>query len=267
MNITIQNELASAVCRTHGAELLSYKNAAGKEYLWQKDPAYCPKTSPVLFPYVGAVPENVTIHGKAYAIPRHGFVKDMEFSVSGQGADYVVLTVSPNDFTRSVYPYDFRFSVTFRLNGPSLEVTYGVSNLSSETMPFLVGGHPAFFCPMEEGEHFTDYMLRFEDGDVPDLHLKYPMFDNDAILYEGLKHRNVRLIHQETEKGISFDFPGFESVAFWTPIRKDAPFLCIEPWCAGTMDQVENTNLLEKKYVQFLSAGEHRDYEFSFRPC
>ena len=93
------------------------------------------------------------------------------------------------------------------------------------------------------------------------------MFDNDAILYEGLKHRTVRLIHQKTEKGISFDFPGFESVAFWTPIRKNAPFLCIEPWCAGTMDQVENTNLLEKKYVQFLSAGEHRDYEFSFRPC
>ena len=30
---------------------------------------------------------------------------------------------------------------------------------------------------------------------------------------------------------------------------------------------IENTNLLEKKYVQFLSAGEHRDYEFSFRPC
>ena len=31
MNITIQNELASAVCRTHGPELLSYKNAAGND--------------------------------------------------------------------------------------------------------------------------------------------------------------------------------------------------------------------------------------------
>lgn len=267
MNITIHNEQASAVCRTHGAELLSYKNADGKEYLWQKDPAYWAKTSPVLFPYVGAVPDTVTIHGREFAIPRHGFVKDMEFDVKEQGEDYVVLAVEPDDFTRSVYPYDFRFYVTFRLNGPALEVTYGVSNKGREEMPFLIGGHPAFFCPMEEGEKFTEYLLRFEDEDVPDLHLEYPMFDNDAILYENLKHRTVRLIHQTTERGIVFGFPGYESVAFWTPIRKDAPFLCIEPWCAGTMDQVPNTNLLEKKYVQFLEGGMHRDYVFSFCPC
>ncbi len=49
MNITIQNEFASVTCRTLGAELLSYKTAAGKEYMWQKDPAYWAKTSPVLF--------------------------------------------------------------------------------------------------------------------------------------------------------------------------------------------------------------------------
>ena len=40
MNITIQNAEATVTCRTHGAELLSYKTAAGKEYMWQKDPAY-----------------------------------------------------------------------------------------------------------------------------------------------------------------------------------------------------------------------------------
>ena len=134
-------------------------------------------------------------------------------------------------------------------------------------MPFLIGGHPAFFCPMEEGEHFTEYMLCFEDENVPDLHLQYPMFDNDAMLYENLKNRTVKLIHQSTKKGIRFDFPDYLSVAFWTPIKKDAPFLCIEPWCGGTMDQVPNTNLLEKKYVQYLPAGRTRDYRFSFRPC
>ena len=81
MNITIQNEFASVTCRTLGAELLSYKTAAGKEYMWQKDPAYWAKTSPVLFPYIGAVPETVTIHGVDYKIPRHGFVKDAEFEL------------------------------------------------------------------------------------------------------------------------------------------------------------------------------------------
>lgn len=267
MNITIKNEFASAVCLTHGAELISYKTAEGKEYLWQKDPAYWPKTSPVLFPYIGPVPETVTIHGKDYAIPRHGFARDQEFEVAAQGEDHVTLAIEAGEATKDIYPYDFRFTVTFRLDGPVLQAIYGVENRSGEKMPFLVGGHPAFFCPMEEGEHFTEYMLRFEDEDVPDLHLQYPMFDNDAILYENLKHRTVKLIHQCTEKGVQFDFPGYESVAFWTPIRKDAPFLCIEPWNGGTMDQVPCTDMLQKKYVQYLPAGEKKDYLFQFKPC
>ena len=64
MNITIQNEYASAACTTLGAELLSFRMAGGKEYLWQRDPAYWAKTSPVLFPYVGPVADTVAIYGK-----------------------------------------------------------------------------------------------------------------------------------------------------------------------------------------------------------
>jgi len=166
MNITIQNEHAAVICQTLGAELLSYRTASGKEYLWQKDPAYWAKTSPVLFPYIGAVPQAVVIHGKAYDMPRHGFVKDADFAVSEQSADYVVLSTCATDATRAVFPYEFTFTLTFRLEGPKLLVTYGVINQSQEEMPFLIGGHPAFFCPMEEGEHFTEYLLRFEDEEV-----------------------------------------------------------------------------------------------------
>lgn len=267
MNITIQNEYASAACTTLGAELLSFRMAGGKEYLWQRDPAYWAKTSPVLFPYVGPVADTVAIYGKEYKLPRHGFARDYEFEAVQQGGDFVVLKLAANEETKKVYPYEFVFTVTFRLDGPSLTVTYGVVNQDTSEMPFLIGGHPAFFCPMEEGAKFTDYMLQFEDEGVADLHLNYPMFDNDALLYEGLKHRTVKLVHRETKKGVRFDFPDYLSVAFWTPVKKDAPFLCIEPWNAGTLAQVPNTNLLEKKYVQFLGAGESKDYRFSFEPC
>lgn len=267
MNITIKNEYAAVTCQTFGAELLSYQTAEGKEYLWQKDPAYWAKTSPVLFPYIGPVMQAVVIGEKAYDMPRHGFVKDAEFVVAEQGADYVVLSTAATETTKAVFPYDFLFTVTFRLTGPKLSAVYGVVNKSQEEMPFLIGGHPAFFCPMEEGEQFTEYLLQFEDEDVEDLHLQYPLFDQDAILYENLTRRTVKLIHQCTEKGIQFDFPDYPTVAFWTPIKKDAPFLCIEPWCGGTMDQVPDTRLLEKKYVQYLKAGEAKEYLFAFQPC
>ena len=267
MNITIQNEHAAVICQTLGAELLSYRTTSGKEYLWQKDPAYWAKTSPVLFPYIGAVPQAVVIHGKAYDMPRHGFVKDADFAVSEQSADYVVLSTGATDATRAVFPYEFTFTVTFRLEGPKLLAPYGVINQSPEVMPFLIGGHPALLRPQEEWGPYNEYFQGLVDEDGEDQHIKYTMFDNDAVLYENLTHRTVKLIHQCTEKGIQFDFPDYLTVAFWTPIKKDAPFLCIEPWCGGTMDQVPNTHLLEKKYVQSLSAGQARDYRFSFQPC
>ena len=87
MNMTIQNEFASVTFKTQGAELLSWKMADGKEYLWQRDPAYWAKTSPVLFPYVGPVPDTVNIHGTEYKLPRHGFVKDAEFHMKEDGME------------------------------------------------------------------------------------------------------------------------------------------------------------------------------------
>ena len=267
MDIKIQNDSASAVCQTFGAELLSYQTKDGKEYMWQKDPAYWAKTSPVLFPYIGPVLSPVQIHGKAYDMPRHGFVKDAEFEIAAQGEDFVTLKTESNPKTLAVYPYEFTFTVTFRLNGAALDVIYGVVNRSGEELPFLVGGHPAFFCPMEQGEKFTEYLLHFEDNDKEDVALNYPLFDNDAILFEDFKVRTVKLIHQETKRGIQFDFPDYPSIAFWTPIGKEAPFLCLEPWCSGTLDQAPNTNLLEKKYAQTLSAGELKDYRFTVAPC
>lgn len=42
----------------HGAELCSIVSG-GKEYLWQADPAFWKRHSPVLFPIVGSVGQHV----------------------------------------------------------------------------------------------------------------------------------------------------------------------------------------------------------------
>ena len=120
----LENELIAIEVEEHGAELKSLvRKNTGKEYMWKADPKFWGRTSPVLFPYIGAVPETVTIHGVDYKIPRHGFVKDAEFEVAEKGDDYVILSTGTNDYTTSVYPYDFRFTVTFRLEQAKLVVT------------------------------------------------------------------------------------------------------------------------------------------------
>ena len=54
---TISNEQLTIQVSPHGAELCSIF-ANGKEYLWQADPAFWKRHSPVLFPIVGSVWEN-----------------------------------------------------------------------------------------------------------------------------------------------------------------------------------------------------------------
>ena len=54
---TISNKQLTIQVSPHGAELCSIF-ANGKKYLWQADPAFWKRHSPVLFPIVGSVWEN-----------------------------------------------------------------------------------------------------------------------------------------------------------------------------------------------------------------
>ena len=51
---TLKNDILSIAVNNHGAELTSIKKN-GVEYLWQADPAFWKRHSPVLFPIVGSV--------------------------------------------------------------------------------------------------------------------------------------------------------------------------------------------------------------------
>ena len=105
MNITIQNEFASVTCRTLGAELLSYKTAAGKEYMWQKDPAFWGKTSPVLFPIVGNLRnDTVTFDGKPYTMAKHGLCRAAEFTIENVSDTDASFSYSYNEETLAYYP-------------------------------------------------------------------------------------------------------------------------------------------------------------------
>ena len=72
---TISNSQLSIQVSSHGAELCSIISN-GKEYLWQADPAFWKRHSPVLFPIVGSVisPRRCNLSSyPTWICPRHGF--------------------------------------------------------------------------------------------------------------------------------------------------------------------------------------------------
>lgn len=63
----IKNEQLCVQISAHGAELQSIKNADGKEFLWQGDPAYWNRRSPLLFPVVcGLWKDTYRLNGLEY---------------------------------------------------------------------------------------------------------------------------------------------------------------------------------------------------------
>lgn len=266
---TIENDQLKISIAAKGAELKSiYHKQHQLEYMWEGDPAFWDKTSPVLFPIVGALKDNTyTYEGKSYHLPRHGFAREKEFNVSEQKEDSITFTLHSDKDTLAVYPFSFIFYIIYTLDRNKLTVTYSVQNKEEEDMLFSVGGHPAFKVPLIEGTEYNDYRLIFDqeeqagswliskDGlilDTPqpllqqtrELPLTKELFAKDAIVFKYLRSDAVQLTSEKTPHGLEFSFEGFPFLGIWA--APGADFVCIEPWC-GIADSVDADGELENK--------------------
>lgn len=264
-----------------GGQLCSFRGADGREVIWQADPTVWAQHAPVLFPVCGAVPEDgISMQGTAYPMKKHGFTRNAAFTVAHQGEDFVDLVLTPTAESRSMYPFDFAFHVTYSLFANGFTTTFLVENRSQQTMPFCVGGHPAFICPMEGGASFEDYQLVFsqrengrnaltnasglidgwetlaglQDGRV--LPLKHQYFDErDALMFTELNSRSVELVHRETGRGLRCDFPKMEVLAVWSKPQMHAGYVCLEPWHGMPSRTDESGRMEDKAFVTLLEPG------------
>ena len=114
---TLSNGKLTIQVSEHGAELSSLK-ANDKEYLWQADPAFWKRHSPVLFPIVGGVWENVyRVDGKEYPLGQHGFARDMDFTLVAESDDKVLYELNYTEETLAKYPYKFKLCIGYALEG------------------------------------------------------------------------------------------------------------------------------------------------------
>ena len=143
---TLQNDFIRIEVNTLGAELYSLFNLkTGEEMLWQGDPAYWKRRSPVLFPIVGSVWENKFLYnGKQYEMSQHGFARDMEFSLTEKSDSRVTYELHSSEATKELYPADFVLKISYELIGNSVKVTWQVVNNGEQDMHFQIGAHPAF---------------------------------------------------------------------------------------------------------------------------
>lgn len=281
----ISNEKITIQVDSLGAELKSLKSLPdNREYMWHGDPAYWGRTSPVLFPIVGGLKGGTyRLDGREYAMGQHGFARDMEFQLKSQVATEIWFALSDDEETKKKYPYPFRLEIGYELTGRTVVVKWRVSGQGKEPVWFSIGGHPAFLCPIDPGTDQTQYRLVFdakdrivssciEGGLVGKEKKTYPLrdgmlpitadlFDEDALVIEGDQAHSVALARPNGKPylTVTFDAPLF---GVWSPPKKKAPFICIEPWY-GRCDSVDFAgDFKDREWTQKLSEG---DFEAAYQ--
>lgn len=279
MRTTLSHAGFTAVIDHRGAELVSLIDDTGREFMWEGNPAYWGKHSPVLFPIVGTLKNNSYRYaGKTHRLSRHGFARDREFALIDRNDHQATFALRSDDETLVGYPFHFELQLTYSLSNGKLTIDYKVFNLNDVVMPFSLGAHPALALP----ENFEDYAIVFEHDDAPVsyllendlisdntmtlaladrvLPLSYELFANDALVFKKLKSQKLT-ITKDGKPLLTVDYHGFPNLGLWT--KPEAPFLCIEPWF-GYADTVDASGeLLEKEAMIHLSERGNFETKFS----
>lgn len=275
---SIENQQLRISIHPKGAELQSiFHKESQTEYMWNGDPAFWGKHSPLLFPIVGSLKANTYYYkDKAYTLPRHGFGREMVFGVEEQTSGSITFLLRSGEQTRTNFPFDFELRVIYRLMAAGFSTTYQVANPAQEPLYFSVGGHPAFRVPLVPGTGYTDYYMEFDDAltaprwpiskdglietrpepllrDARTLPLAKELFARDAVVFKHPASSGIALRSARTERGLRMDFSGFPFLGIWA--APNADFVCIEPWC-GIADSVDsNQQLTKKEGINRLEAG------------
>ena len=268
--ISLSNDVISAQINTLGAELCSLKNTENKDFIWEGDPAYWGKHSPVLFPIVGTLKNNTYTHNnKEYILTRHGFARDMEFELVDLTANTATFSIQSNSTTLASYPFQFELQIQYTLLHSTLEIAYKVINKDTTEIPFSIGAHPAFALP----GNFENYSLEFEkvepleytllENDLVSTQtetiatnsnfvpLTHKLFERDALIFKKLESKSLTIVEKEIPR-LKVHFEDFPNLGIWTKVG--APFLCIEPWFGYSDTTETNGDLFEKEGIIVLKS-------------
>lgn len=272
-----------------GAELTSIKYH-GEEFLHQGEKVldsngkvYWKRRAPILFPIVGSLKNNTTIiNGEKFEMLQHGFARDMKFDMLKISEREHIYVLKYNQETLKMYPFKFELYVSYLIDNNKLIVKYKVKNLDDKTMFFGIGGHPAFAINLKENKYRLEFDEKEENAkfyqldnglisyknnyinksimsNEKSISIGKDTFTHDAIIMGNLKSKKIRLIENNNTR-LVLDFTGFKYLGIWS--KKNAPFICIEPWYT-TADYTDSNSIFEEK-KENIKLEENEEFECSY---
>ncbi len=279
----LENDFLRVSVSDAGAELVSVIDKdRNTERIWTGDPAVWNRHAPILFPFVGKVMDGkYRIDGKEYSMKtQHGFARDLDFACIEETPGSVTHCLESSDWTRERYPYDFRLTVTHRLDGKQLYVTWTIENPGEERMYFSIGGHPGFLLPegvLKEncsivfpGADLLRYRNASKAGYALPEEKKLSLTDSctpyledipDTWIFEDGQVSRVGIRLPDGTPYVMLRCDHFPMLAVWA--NPKGPFICLEPWFGRTDDEGFQGSIDQKKAIQCLQGKEKKEITYS----
>lgn len=244
MKEIIENEILRVEVDTKGASLLSVYDKRNKKDLLYDAKGVWPNHDVILFPFIGGNKEY-SICGIKYEFGgRHGFVRGMEFAPERISPSEIALSIKSCTSTRLVFPYEFSFTMHYRLEENALIRGCEVLNLepSKGAIPFSYGTHAAYLVEYGKGNiSIPGFQGAYPLDEKGDISLKMDSFSikEGTILNKDIFKKYPTLVFSNPKKVIVVETGRGETIhysfsspyiAIWSPLEEPAPFLCVEPW-------------------------------------
>lgn len=282
MDFEIKGKHSKAVISTLGAQLMSFEKD-GKEYIWNGDERYWKGRSPLLFPFVGGLRNSKAyIEGKLYEMPRHGFIRFVEFETVEHTESSVTMQFTSDEESLKKYPFDFTFTASYSIDeNDTLKTLLTVKNNSDRVMPFTIGIHTGYAvsndiynsckitfekpetiaypaCVVETGLIDVDNRTELLKNEKSFM-LNHSLFDIDAVTCDNLKSRSLTLESTKSDLKFRIDYPDFRHVIFWA-VKGETPYVCIEPVTGLCTTNREGDNFEEKMGMTKLAPNESKSF-------
>lgn len=261
MIIELKNEFVSIGINTLGAEL-EYIIKDGINRLWSRNEIWG-RQSPILFPMVARTRGGEYYYdNKLYNMKEnHGFANKSEFEVVSITDNSVSLLLKESDETLLIYPFKFKFIVSYSIFNNEITTNWDVINTDNKQLLFNVGGHPGFRFNCMDDLTYKDYTVIFDKeveytiynvvnneldelvnygSNIKEINMSELISKHNTVIFKGVNNATMK----SNDKSIRIDCTT-PYLAFWHNDNKE--FLCIEPWC-GLPEKITHNQRLEDKF-------------------
>lgn len=271
----LDNGILKLELTNKGGEMASliYKDM---DVLYKGDGPYWGGKNPTLFPMISSPnSKKYTLDGITYPCRNHGLIRYMNLETVKDDGNSVKMRLVSNEETLKEYPFDFEYSIEYKLDGNKVLVNYEIINRSNKVMPFTFGLHPGFIV-----RDFNDMEIIFKDDpkatllDERDFSTTIVDLDNyngERFLKDLDEYKTVIFSHLKTkvitlktkEYSIDLDVSNYRYFALWTA-DPNSNYICLEPWLS--INDIKNTtNPFDSKYeLEYLKPNEVFKIDYSF---